>query len=153
MIELGRVLLVDDNEATCTLIRAILRRAFEVEWATDGAEAIEKLKANRYLAVLLDLKMPIVDGYGVLDFLAAEKPEMLPRVVVVTAALTRTELSRTEQYGVGAVIRKPFDVEELFAAVCSCAGIEPSRASRPEMLCAPVMFLLADILRTRFPFN
>jgi two-component system, response regulator, stage 0 sporulation protein A len=87
-VEKPSVLLADDNEATCTLIRALLQSEFSIDIVGDGAEAIRRLRGRHYSAILLDLRMPLVDGYGVLDHLTSERPELLPRVVVVTAAIT-----------------------------------------------------------------
>src|SRR5436190_952284 len=79
-VEKPRVLLADDNEATCTLITALLYRDFEVEVAIDGREAIEYLRTRKYAALLLDLRMPHTDGFAVLDFLKEHQPKMLASV-------------------------------------------------------------------------
>src|SRR4051794_34046846 len=75
------VLLVDDNEATCTLINAVLQRDFAVDVAGDGTEAIEKLRTIRYAAILLDLRMPPPDGFAVLEFLQQNAPRQLANVL------------------------------------------------------------------------
>src|SRR3954466_10933478 len=116
-VEKPFVLLVDDNEATCTLITALLHRDFHVEVAGDGAEAIEKLRTVRYAAILLDLKMPPPDGFAVLDFLKEHSPKQLRNVLVVTTALRSGEVARAKSYDICAVIGKPFDVENLLEAV------------------------------------
>ncbi len=59
---------------------------------------IEKLKSRQYAAILLDLLMPVVDGYAVLDHLQRENPALLDRVIVVTASLSQRELSRVRTY-------------------------------------------------------
>src|SRR5207245_5076980 len=83
------VILVDDNQATCTLITAILHRDFSVQTAGDGMEAIEKLRIKQYAVILLDWRMPQFGGFSVLDFLKANNPDMLRSVLIVTAVLTR----------------------------------------------------------------
>src|SRR5436305_15286258 len=90
------VLLVEDNEATGTLITAILQRDFHVDTAIDGMDAIERLRTNQYASILLDLRMPQYDGFAVLDFLKANAPDMLRSVLVVTALLTKTETDRAK---------------------------------------------------------
>lgn len=143
------VLLADDNEATCTLIQALLRNDFVVEIARDGHEAIEKLQRRQYAAILLDLLMPIVDGYAVLDHLTTQRPDLLRRVIVVTAALAAREMQRLRTYPVHAVITKPFDVEALQHAVRECAGIggEPEPFLRAPLISGGMLLLLADLLR------
>src|SRR6476659_8954330 len=68
-----RILVVDDEPAIRALVARIAQRAgFDVDVARDGAEAIAKLDdAARFDVVILDLMMPIVDGYGVIDHVRA----------------------------------------------------------------------------------
>lgn len=141
------VLLADDNEATCTLITALLYKDFAVEIAHDGREAIEKLKSRQYAAILLDLLMPVVDGYGVLDHLKDESAETLSRVIVVTASLAHREMQRLEGYAIQGVIAKPFEVDALQAAVKQCAGIGGDTFLRGPLLSGGMLFLLADLLK------
>lgn len=135
------VLLVDDDEPTCTLMTALLQKDFAVDVATDGLQAIERLRINAYSAIILDLLMPQVDGYGVLDFLKENNPAVLRSVLVVTAALTRAAMNRVQAYDVCAVIGKPFDVYALLNAVKHCAGPAPSRGN---LITSGVILLLAD---------
>lgn len=142
------VLLAEDNEATCTLITAILHREFTVECATDGNDAVERLRTNRYAVVLLDLKMPIIDGFGVLDFLRQHSPDMLPRVLILTAALTQNELTRASSYPIRGIVRKPFDVDSLLESVRQCAELDDK--GFPSLFTPAVLFLLAGILKNRW---
>jgi CheY-like chemotaxis protein len=142
------VLLVDDNEATGTLVTAILHRDFNVEIATDGLEAIDRLKTGNYEVILLDLRMPQLDGYGVLDFIRAQRAELLGRTIVLTAALGDRELQRVKEFDVFGVIAKPFDVETLLAAVRSCAGGGGNPLG--TILSSGMILLIADFLRQRW---
>ena len=146
-MEKPRVLVADDNEATCTLLTALLHTDFVVETANDGHEAIEKLKSRQYAAILLDLLMPVADGYAVLDFLKSEAPHLLQRVVVVTAALSPRETQRVSTYKTCAVVRKPFEVEELQSIVRQCADLTggDSFLGRP-LLSGGMILLLADLI-------
>ena len=141
------VLLADDNEATCTLITALLHRDFGVDVANDGHEAIEKLKSRRYAAILLDLLMPFADGYAVLDHLQRENPEMLGRVLVVTASVSPRQMERVRRYPVYGVIAKPFDVDSLQSAVRDCARVDDGPSSGGPMLASGMLLMLADLLR------
>jgi two-component system sensor histidine kinase/response regulator len=141
------VLLADDNEATCTLIQALLQSEFAVDIASDGHEAIEKLKSRQYAAILLDLLMPIVDGYAVLDHLSAEQPDLLRRVIVVTASLSTREMQRLRSYAVRAVVPKPFEVEVLQNTVRQCAGLGGEPFLRTPLISGGMLLLLADLLR------
>lgn len=142
------VLIADDNEATCTLITALLRGEFVVEVANDGAEAIEKLRGRQYAAVLLDLLMPVADGYAVLDFLRAERPELLSRVIVLTASVGVRQIERVREYPVCRVIAKPFEVDALVNAVRDCAG-RGSSSFREHILSGGMLLLLAEVVLHR----
>lgn len=145
------VLLIDDNEATCVLIQAILHHEFTCEQVLDGAEAMEKLKTKRYAAILLDLKMPHVDGFGVLAFLRDHFPERLGSVLIVTASLMPKELKEVEAFKVCGVIRKPFHVEELLDSVKKCIyGSEGRGTGGGFYQSSAVLLLLADLLRSRW---
>lgn len=147
--EKPNVLLVDDNEATCTLVTALLHREFSVETASDGIEALDRLKTNRYAVILLDLRMPQLDGFGVLDHLADTTPDVLPQVIVLTASLTSGEVARVKKYDVCGIVQKPFEVEELLSAVKRCATTDSDRTNLGEVICqsGPVILLIADLLR------
>jgi CheY-like chemotaxis protein len=149
-IEKPYVLIVDDDEATCTLIAAILRRDFAVECATDALEAIEKLRTSNYAVVVLDLRMPQSDGFAVLDHVKATKPDTLRNVLVVTALLTPNEIDRARAYGICEIISKPFDVDALLEAVRQCAGDgDGGRLGNVFCSSTPMILLLADLLRQR----
>jgi|SRR5260370_39428382 len=149
-IEKAPVLLVDDNEATRTLIIALLQREFRVDSVSDGIEAIEKLRTNQYAAVVLDLRMPHQDGFGVLDFLQTNSPDRLRTVLVVTALLSKNEIERAKAFGICGIITKPFDVDELLRAVKDCVG-ETDGGKLGNVFCTstPVILLIADLLRQR----
>jgi DNA-binding response OmpR family regulator len=142
------VLLVDDNDATCTLVTAILQRDFNVEIASDGVQALEKLKTGNYGAVLLDLRMPQLDGFGVLDSVKANRPELLRRILVLTAALSSREIDRAKSYEICGVVAKPFDVDDLLAAVKNC--VDPGSRSIGPVFTSSVILLLADLIRQRW---
>ena len=139
------VLLVDDNEATCTLVTAVLQRDFVTDVCGDGAEAIEKLKTGNYAAIVLDLLMPPPDGYDILDTLMESRPELLKRTVIMTAALSPREKQRLKNYPVADLIAKPFDVEALLAAVKKCSG--DSSSAFGNVISSGVLLLLAEVLQ------
>ena len=140
------VLLVDDNEATCTLVTAILQREYSIDVATEGIEALDLIKTRNYAVILLDLRMPGLDGFGVLDSLEAASPEVLSRILIVTASLAPRDLERLKKYNICGVIAKPFEVETLLNAVRDCEGRREAKP-RIDLLSSGVILLLADLLR------
>src|ERR671928_165571 len=85
------VLLIDDDPTVRSLLAAIMNRdGVAHEDACDGAAAIALLRRSDYDAVVLDLMLPELNGFEILRFLKAERPHLLPRVVIITAASEST---------------------------------------------------------------
>ena len=117
-----RVLIADDDQAIRQLVTTIIRReGLEVDAAADGAEAIEKLAEHDYAVILLDLMMPRLDGFGVIEFLVANPPESKPVVLVVTAYADQ-KFKSVDPDVVAGVIRKPFEVADLGSLVSLCVA-------------------------------
>lgn len=119
----GRVLVVDDDRAIRGLVQVLIeRRGFSVDAAADGNEAHALLVANVYDAILLDLMMPNLNGFDLIERLRREQPSILSRVIVLTAFSRRGRVPLIE--GVHAVVRKPFDLDELIPVVHDCVATE-----------------------------
>ena len=105
-----RALVCEDDFSIRLLLEAVLTRyGLTVESVATGVDAVARLRREHYELVLLDLLLPVMSGYEVIDLLRHERPELLSRVVVVTAV---RQASR-EALPVAAVIRKPFDLADL----------------------------------------
>jgi DNA-binding response OmpR family regulator len=110
-----RALVVEDDPTIRKLVGKLLsRRGIEVDLAGDGRTAIEKLRQDRYSAVVLDLMIPEANGYEVIDAIREIDPQ-LP--VAVVSAVPQQALTTLDRDIVRLVISKPFDVEELGRAV------------------------------------
>jgi DNA-binding response OmpR family regulator len=115
-----RILVVDDEPAIRALVARIAQRAgFDVEVARDGAEAIAKLDATRFGVVILDLMMPNVDGYGVIDHVRSSGGQH-PAIILVSAA-DNAAVRRVDGEIVHSVIRKPFDIDVLSDLITAAA--------------------------------
>jgi excisionase family DNA binding protein len=112
-----RVLITDDEPAMARAIERVLAQAkFETAIASNGFEAGAMLHTFRPGLITLDLRMPGVDGLGVLRFL--RQTELAgPLKVLVVSADTDDRLKQALALGADAVLRKPFSNEELLAAV------------------------------------
>ena len=105
-----RVLICEDDHGIRLLLDKLLNRhGLSCDSASTGAEAIARLREESYDLVLLDLILPMTSGYEVLAFLERHRPELLPRVIVVTAL----QRAFREALPVAAVVRKPFDIVDL----------------------------------------
>ncbi len=127
------VLVVEDDLATRTLLSVVLNRSgFEVDLLSSGTDVITLVSNVHYSAVLFDLYMRGTSGHALLASILTTMPEMLPRVVVVSAA-PRQELERVrELYPMICVLHKPFELEELIVAVERVAVEPPSRDAAAE---------------------
>ncbi len=115
-----RVLVVDDEPAIRALVAKIIDRAgLPVDTAASGQEAIEKLDQRPYAVLVVDLMMPQIDGYGVIDHLR-DHGWRKPAIIVITAG-DSSAIRRLDGAMVHSVIRKPFDIEVLSDLVTAAA--------------------------------
>jgi DNA-binding response OmpR family regulator len=114
-------LVVDDDPGLQGLFHTLLGRdGFSVDSAPNGRMAFEYLRRGSYSVILLDLMMPDVNGFELLDRLERERPGLLRRVIVLTGAAQR-DVDALDTSRIWGVIRKPFDIEALVHATRSCA--------------------------------
>jgi two-component system response regulator CpxR len=132
---LDKVLVVDDDPAVRALLEIVGTRAgFTVDTAVDGLEALEKLRNEPYLILVVDLMMPRVNGYDVVQQLRNEPRR--PGIVVVTA-MTGSYIEKLDPEIVQSIVRKPFDVD-MFAAVLTEVAITLKRP-RQQMTTDPAV--------------
>lgn len=120
-LEPGRILVVDDNEMNRDmLIRRLIRQGHSVESAINGRQALEILEAADFDLVLLDIMMPELNGYEVLEHLRAdERLRHLP--VILISALDDTEsVIQGIKHGADDHLPKPFNPHILRARVDAC---------------------------------
>ena len=116
-----RVLVADDDHSIRQLVCTIVKRErIAVDCVSDGAQAIEHLQHHEYAVVLLDLMMPRVDGFGVIQYLKEHPPAVKPVVLVITAYADQ-KFKDVDPDIVAGVLRKPFEVADLGAVVRQCA--------------------------------
>jgi CheY-like chemotaxis protein/general stress protein YciG len=115
------ILVVDDDLSLRVLLQAVLRRmGAAVELAADGQEALAKLTPPPDLLVL-DLLMPTVTGFEVLEYLRLHEPALLARTLVFTAAPPRVDAL----LGDLAVVHKPFDLDQFMEVLEGCLDASP----------------------------
>jgi CheY-like chemotaxis protein len=121
------VLIVEDNDLAREALAAMLRReGYEVAEAANGREALVRLRAGPMPdLILLDMLMPILDGWLFLRRWRWEEPRPPVPIVITTGTILTREWA-TDQ-GCQGFLRKPFDVEPLFAEIRRCLG-DPGRA-------------------------
>lgn len=113
-----RVLLVEDNEINREVAQEILREAgLIVTIASNGREAVDKVRSNAYDIVLIDIQMPIMDGYDATreirkDPVYAELP-----IIAMTANALLSDQEKCLQSGMNDHVAKPIDTNQLFQKI------------------------------------
>lgn len=110
----SKILVVDDIEENRKLMEASLKDFdLELTMAENGKEAIDKLKNLNVDLILMDLRMPIMDGYEAAGIIKADdKLKQIP-LIALTASVMGEALEKVSQYGFDGYLRKPVIIEEL----------------------------------------
>jgi diguanylate cyclase (GGDEF)-like protein len=108
----ARILVVDDEEVVCRFLESLLVAAgYEVQTCMSGAEALAELEQKRFELVITDLKMPGVDGLGVLR--KAKELDPFCEVIVITAFASVESAVEVMKFGAYDYISKPFNIDEI----------------------------------------
>ena len=108
-MEKQRILIVDDEEVNRAILGVIFRSTYEIVEASNGQEAIEQIKQNPNLAlVCLDVVMPVLDGFGVLEYMKEQKMLETVPAILITGETVRDSEDRAYAYGIADVMHKPF---------------------------------------------
>ncbi len=116
-----RVLLVEDNQFNAIVAQEELEDAIEeafVEVADNGLIALEKMKSNTYDVVLMDVQMPVMNGYEATKAIRKLENEkcQIP-IIAMTANVLKEEVERCYEAGMDDFIGKPFDTQELLQKI------------------------------------
>jgi len=121
----ARVLVVDDNAHNRALLRAMLQPVgFDILEAADGREALEAVADWEPHAVLMDMRMPVMDGYEATRRLKSTAAGRNIPIIAVTASAFDDSEKQVMRAGVDAYIRKPFRTKEIFEILGRFLGLE-----------------------------
>ena len=116
MLDDPKLLVVDDEEVICEGCRRIFsRQGFEVEKCSDACQGLGLAKQNDYSAILLDIKMPTMDGIAFLEALRKQKADV--PVVLMTGYPSIPNAASAIRLGASDYVTKPFTPEEITQAV------------------------------------
>lgn len=111
---MGKILIAEDEQPIADLIRLSLKTAGHTcDWAPDGEAAADLLTTPAYDLVLLDVMLPRIDGFALMDYI---RPLEIP-VIFLTARSAVSDRVRGLRMGADDYMVKPFDVDELLARV------------------------------------
>ena len=130
-----RVLIAEDDELIRNLLRTIAERnGCDAAVAADGAEALLLLQQSPFDLVLLDLMMPVMNGYELIPHI-----RMMPKrpAVLVVTAMMGDRFLELDADVVTAIIHKPFDTETFGSLIAQVAGAMSDRRRIAQALRAP----------------
>ena len=117
-----KVLIVDDESAICELLKTYLEKlGFQAFVATNGEQALAILREEEPAIMTLDIRMPGLNGYEVLQKVKRRHPELF--VIVVTGIDVPNMEEMLEHSGAHALLHKPIDLQKLSDIICGFVGI------------------------------
>jgi putative two-component system response regulator len=111
-----KILVADDSRIISNIVERAFKDQYEVVVANNGEEAINIVKNNvddSIVGVLLDLNMPVVDGFAVLDYFKANNLFRRIPVCIITGDVAKERIERAFNYDIVDVLAKPFTFESV----------------------------------------
>ncbi len=119
----ARILIAEDEQNIVESLSFILNRAgFDVDTATDGTEALDRVRRLPFSALVLDIMLPGMNGFDVLRAIRSDQRLAALPVIVLTAKGQAGDRRMAEAIGASAFITKPFSNAEVVAHVSRLAG-------------------------------
>jgi len=111
---MAKILLVEDQEMNRDMLsRRLRKRGYEVEIAVDGAEGVEKARAETPDPILMDMSLPVMDGWEATRTLKADEATRAIPVVALTAHAMSTDREKALEAGCDAYETKPVELPRL----------------------------------------
>ncbi len=132
----GQILVVDDEFGIRTLLSEVLNIAgYQVTSAADGLDALNQIRKNKFDLILLDVNLPKVDGFAILEKIRASAPTQ--PIIMISARTEKDDVTHGLRLGADDYIRKPFSVEELVLRVENRLR-RTSNSEVENFICGPI---------------
>ncbi|MBT9315862.1 response regulator [Leptothoe spongobia] len=148
---MARILLVEDNELNRDMLsRRLRRRGYELSIAVDGAEAIAIASAQSFDLILMDMSLPVIDGWEATRRLKAQPHTQAVPIIALTAHAMRGDRDQALAAGCDDYDTKPIDLKRLLGKMKAFLSSEPLVSDRPkasatsETAAAPVIPITPD---------
>lgn len=116
MADKSKILVVDDEDALRTVLsNELTSEGYDVSTASDGDEAISTIQRGLYDLVLLDIKMPRLNGFEVLKFVKEKHPKT--KVVMLTGFADLKNAIESKKLGAEDFVSKPYDLVDLLTTI------------------------------------
>ena len=115
-----KILLVEDNEMNRDMLsRRLKKKGFEVEIAVDGQEGVDKAKSISPDLILMDLSLPVLDGWGATKAIKANPDTSSIPIIALTAHAMAGDREKAMEAGADEYDTKPIDLKRLIAKINS----------------------------------
>jgi CheY-like chemotaxis protein len=115
---MAKILLVEDQEMNRDMLaRRLTKRGFEVSIAVDGAEGVEKARSESPDLILMDMSLPVMDGWEATRTLKADEATQAIPVIALTAHAMSTDREKALEAGCDAYETKPVELPRLLEAM------------------------------------
>jgi len=136
------ILIIDDDKMTCSLIKKVFDKNYDVIIANNGQEAIEYLKEcdngynlkNNISCIFLDLIMPVLDGFSVLNYLHDNNYLIKIPVVIISGNYDKETRNKAYSYQIADMLEKPFNVQVVRHRIENLIGLYRSSNSINSMM-------------------
>ena len=140
--EKSTIMIIDDDKMTCNLIKKIFDKDYDVIIANNGQEAIELLKnetedtiiKNNISCIFLDLVMPVLDGFSVLDYLNDNNYLSKLPVIIISGNYDKNTRNKAYSYKIADMLEKPFNVQVVRHRIENLINLYRSSNSLTEFL-------------------
>ncbi len=110
------ILLVDDNEINQEIVIGLLENSqIKLDIASNGQEAVDMFEKDKYSLILMDIQMPIMDGYQATIIIRKEDKEI--PIIAITANAMKEDIEKSAKYGMNDHINKPINVNKLYETI------------------------------------
>ena len=115
-----RILVAEDNDSNFILMSYILKKFYEYDRAKNGQEAVEKVEKEHYDLILMDIKMPVMDGLTATKTIRENKHEM--PIIALTANAFDSDRTLAEEAGCNDFLAKPVSSESCLNTIKKFLG-------------------------------
>ncbi|MCX6076958.1 MAG: ATP-binding protein [Campylobacterales bacterium] len=146
----SKILLCEDNATNQEIITGLLQNSgIVIDIADNGKEAVDKFKSDKYDLILMDLQMPIIDGYEATK-LIREYNKNIP-IIALTANAMREDVEKTTMHGMNEHLNKPIDVEKFYKTLLKY--ISKKNVTHPESTSSLTPTAYAEVLQKKDEFH
>ncbi|NPA61860.1 MAG: response regulator [Epsilonproteobacteria bacterium] len=147
-----RILLAEDNEINQEIVSGLLENSkIELDIAKNGREAVDMFKRGKYTLILMDIQMPVMDGYEATKIIRQIDSDI--PIIAITANAMKEDINKSAKFGMNSHINKPIEVGELYEIILKYTPqkyIERGDISSIKIE-SKIFYKLRDALKSRRP--